>query len=167
MKPTRSLPDATASAKASSSRPSRRHLSRATSASITARLATSPATAPPTPSATATSRGLAYTLSSLLARTGPVSVRTAASSVNAVTRGDANESFDVRADPLGEERLGDPRVAAIAPDELVARQGLDRLLRRGDGPQAVAAAVALRQRVAGLARERLQDELLVGRRAVP
>src|SRR4051812_42977563 len=85
MKPIRALPVATASASASARGRSSRVLSSCASASIAARLATSPAAAPPTPSATAASRGLAYTASSLLPRTGPTSVRTAHARLRAVT----------------------------------------------------------------------------------
>jgi hypothetical protein len=53
---------------------------------ITARLATSPAAAPPTPSATAASRGLAKTASSLLARTRPTSLRAAQARLSSITR---------------------------------------------------------------------------------
>src|SRR4051794_10688296 len=127
MKPIRALPEATASASASSRRRSSRVLSSATSASIAARLATSPAAAPPTPSATAARRGLANTVSSLLPRTGPTSVLTAYAKLNPGTTGTL---LDVRPDPLGEERLGDPRAAAVAADQLVAGQRLDGLLRR-------------------------------------
>src|SRR4051794_24729751 len=85
MKPIRALPVATASTSASARGRSSRVLSRCASASIATRLAISPAAAPPTPSATAASRGLAYTASSLLPRTGPTSVRTAHARLRAVT----------------------------------------------------------------------------------
>src|SRR3954469_22199503 len=52
---------------------------------MTVRLAISPATAPPTPSATATSRGLAKTESSLFARRLPTSLRAVASSCRPAT----------------------------------------------------------------------------------
>src|SRR3954467_12464603 len=177
MKPMRSLPVAIAAASASSSRPSSRHLSKWASASIAARLPPSPppgppppAAGPPTPSAPAASRGLAYTASSLLPRTGPTSVRSAQARLRPVTAGtvaSAPRSLHVRADPLGEERLGDPRPAAVAPDQLVAGERLDRLLRRGHRAQRMAAAVLLGERMARLTGERLQDQLLIARRAVP
>src|SRR4051812_11994534 len=169
MKPMRSLPSAIAERSASGSGRSRRRLSNATSASIAARLATSPAAAPPTPSATAASRGLAYAASSLLARAGPTSVRTADSSARAVMARDASgwRSLGLGPHPLAEERLDDADVAAVAVDELLALERLDRLLRRRDGSQRVAAPVVLAERMAGFASERLKDELLVRRRTVP
>src|SRR3954471_17151737 len=170
MNPMRSLPVATAAARASSRRPSSRVLSRCTSASIAARFATLAAAAAPTPSASAASRGLSDTAASLLPRTGPTSVRSAQARLRPVTAGtvaSAPRSLHVGPDPLGEERLGDPRPPAVAPDQLVACERLDRLLRRGDRAQRVAAAVVLGERVARLAGERLQDQLLVARRAVP
>ena len=86
MKPIVSLPRAMPSASASSTRPCSRHLSTCTSALISVRLATSPAAAPPTPSATAASRGLAKTASSLLGRR-PTSLRAVHSSIRPVMDG--------------------------------------------------------------------------------
>ena len=75
-------------------------------------------------------------------------------------RARAGPLLGLGADPLGQEGLGDPGAAVVAADELVALQRLQRLLRRGGARQAVPAPVVLRQRVAGLAGERLQHDLL-------
>src|SRR4051794_4938184 len=131
-----SFPARTASGSATSSGASRRHLSRCASALTAVTLATSPAAPPPTPSATATSRGLAKSASSLFGRRSPGSLREAHARLSpvkartvaarrsppgrrlAVEVADLVGTAEVRAQPATPRQpLADPDLAGVGIDD--------------------------------------------------